>query len=504
MRTDKLVFGILGTARECANPAVALKLRSFTVAWSRYGYYDLIIENDTINKILDEAVARRYSYCLVQAYGHLINEAWVPKHWDRGDFHGSIRDWISEKDFFVTGHILRDKEGGYGLGEDCLLVNLAYYEEFGKPEFGSRQPRPVELVKPDLIEGNNFHSPTIVLQPSNERVTLQPHLPGWNFINVSLENARPVYSFTPAVESHKLYFDPKSQPQGPEFMLRLNEFDLAYEKNRSGQQSEDRHKAFLDSMSTNINNVKRGVFLWNLEPYEDVKEPPPGFEAPLTSLYSVAAGFKPNMILHTHGFDENTRVVFFDYSLRALEIKKLLHEEWDGEDYPDFTKYIFKKFPHPETYYHLWAGLTPEKLDWNDVNRFWEEELGKWGGAQILKEHWASYKKVRPSYVHCNILTEQQKLLAHIDGRPNSVIWWSNAFFTMYSNWYYTFEERKQIYDDWINGLSKKNPDIFLYGSDYSNISVNFVRAEEYAEQYSHAGSDYLNPFKLHRCEIRF
>ena len=31
-------------------------------------------------------------------------------------------------------------------------------------------------------------------------------------------------------------------------------------------------------------------------------------------LYSVAAAFKPNMILETFGFDENTEIVFYDYS----------------------------------------------------------------------------------------------------------------------------------------------------------------------------------------------
>ena len=175
-----------------------------------------------------------------------------------------------------------------------------------------------------------------------------------------------------------------------------------------------------------------------------------------------------------------------------------------GEDYPRFLKYMFKKFPHPETYYHLWAELTPDNVNWNDMYQYWQNEIDKWGGPQVIKSHWVAYQELEHVYVRCNILTEPEILLAQMDHQPHSVIWWSNAFFTVHSNWYYTLDERKQIYDRWIMSLAAKNPHIFLYGSDYNNISVNFIRAKMYLDEYSkHAGS-YLDPYKLHEHEIRF
>ena len=60
---------------------------------------------------------------------------------------------------------------------------------------------------------------------------------------------------------------------------------------------------------------------------------------PIKKLYSVAASFKPNMILHKFGFYDDTEVVFYDYSKQALAFKKLLIKEWDGEDYPSFLDY---------------------------------------------------------------------------------------------------------------------------------------------------------------------
>ena len=71
---------------------------------------------------------------------------------------------------------------------------------------------------------------------------------------------------------------------------------------------------FLNVIKTQAENARRGVFLWNIESYEDIEAPSDGFQGPVASLYSVAAGFKPNRILETHGFDANSRVVFFDYS----------------------------------------------------------------------------------------------------------------------------------------------------------------------------------------------
>ena len=57
------------------------------------------------------------------------------------------------------------------------------------------------------------------------------------------------------------------------------------------------------------------VFFWNTENYVDLKNL--AIE-PIKKLYSVAASFKPNMILHKFGFYDDTEIVFYDYSKQAL------------------------------------------------------------------------------------------------------------------------------------------------------------------------------------------
>jgi hypothetical protein len=318
-----------------------------------------------------------------------------------------------------------------------------------------------------------------------------------------LKHEKVVYNFDASLDIHRLSLLPEIKAHADEFSRYLDEGIKPYAGGEA-LPSNGMHRKFLNLIARQVNNVKRGVFLWNVESYEDVRQPPHDFSPPVSTLYSVAAGFKPNMILQTHGFDEETRIVFFDYSPNALEIKKEMRDEWDGDDFPRFVKYLFKKFPAPETFYHFWCDATPEMLQPAELDHYWQDETAKWGGAEVFKEHWRAYRKLKHEYVHCDILTEQSRLLERMDERPGSVIWWSNAFFTVFSNWFHTMAERKKLYDGWIERLAVKCPGIFLYGADYNNISVNCLRAGSYWEAYSRHGGDCLDPLKLHKHEIRF
>ena len=154
-----------------------------------------------------------------------------------------------------------------------------------------------------------------------------------------------------------------------------------------------------------------------IESYEDIEAPLADFSGPISSLFSVAAGFKPNRILHMHGMSEGTRVVFFDYSANALEIRKALVEHWDGEDFPHFVKYLFGRFPSPQTFYHLWSGLTPDDLERDAIERAWQGELARWGGTQNFKTHWTAYRELSHEYLHCNIMVGSAELFQACFGR---------------------------------------------------------------------------------------
>lgn len=256
--------------------------------------------------------------------------------------------------------------------------------------------------------------------------------------------------------------------------------------------------SFLNDMSE---KAGRGVFVLNYESYDDVEVPAETFQRPLSTLYCVAAGLKPNRILHTHGITENSTVVFFDYSQHALDFRRRLDEEWDGDDYP---AYLRGAFTHTQnTHYYLWPGANLDAMDWHELDRLWGLELDRWGGADTFKAHWRSYQNIKKDYLPCNIL-KPQPLLERIQPEEGSAIWWSNAFCTIYSATHHSLEEKQSFYESWINALADKAPALFLYGSDHSNCSVNGMTASAYREAYFAGGGDPLMARKLHRLTLRF
>ena len=194
---------------------------------------------------------------------------------------------------------------------------------------------------------------------------------------------------------------------------------------------------------------------------------------------------------------------FLRLQCHALEIRKALVEHWDGEDFPHFVKYLFGRFPSPQTFYHLWSGLTP--TIWNGMP---SSAPGKenWLGGEARKISkpigrpigscptntctaisWLAQRSsssvFRPSPMPSFGLAMPSSLCCRI-----GTIRWISA---------------NRIYQRWIAQLSALNPDLQLYGSDYCNSNVNCIRAETYWERYQRSGGSYLQPSKLGRYQIR-
>lgn len=256
--------------------------------------------------------------------------------------------------------------------------------------------------------------------------------------------------------------------------------------------------SFLDDM---CEKAARGVFVLNYESYDDVADPPQAFQGPVSTLYCVTAGLKPNRILETHGIGPDSRVMFFDYSDHALAFRRQLDAEWDGRDYPAYLREAFAR--QSGTHFYLWPGAAPDNMDWSEMERLWAAELDRWGGDAAFARHWRKFQAVEKDYLPCNILSADA-LLGRIRSEPGAVIWWSNAFSTIYSARHHTLDEKRQIYEDWINRLAATAPDIFIYGSDHSNSSVNGLTAADYRDAYVAHGGDPLQARPFYRRAVRF
>lgn len=499
-----MVLGVLDIAAEISDQAVAQKYRDLTISWSRYDYRNLIIEASSVNAILDRASQLDYHRCLILPYGHIIAERWTPDHWQIRDFWTALHDLLDRDDFLVAGNIVEDADHWFGFENQCLVVNVDKYRLLSEPQFDCVCSQPTEVPGAQRQREQGRISALLPASVSSaERELKQPSLLGWNFIATSLGNGIPVVGCDDAILGGVLDLSANDPRRTRSFARYLGQDIKNFDRRSADPDLGQDQVSFLSMVQPQTTSAPNGVFLWNIESYADIEHPCDDFNPPIRSLYCVAAGFKPNRILQTHAFDASTRMVYFDYSPKALEVKRYMIDHWDGENYPEFVEHLMGEFPHPETFYQLWGDLTPDNVTRADIEQMWQRELRHWGGESNFREHWRAYRKIPHEFICCNLLTDPSVLVEQIVDEPDAVIWWSNAFFTMYGNWFYSPDERQQIYERWIRELAARNPGLHLFGSDHNNVNVNSVRAGEYWEAYRRSECNCLNPFKMSKVELR-
>ena len=439
------IVAILDDSRVIPNITAAQKSKELTEFFTRFKYFGKILHGTSVNEILDKAIEENVDYCVIQCIGHLIKEAY---------FFKLIENWILTHNFFITGHIM-DKhnpnsaypkgQGYYGLHKQCLLVNLNYYKKFDKPVYGDKNSNETQVTKAKrhIHDIHDDYTP-LSLKPTDDTLICTPLVNGWNFINKSLENGLTVYNFHPKIREQKQYVYP----------------------NKSA--AELNHQ--LSWINNIISYAPTCVFFWNTETYKDLKYIK--LNKPIDKLYSVAAAFKPNFILNHFNFTEDTEIIFYDYSKQALAFKKLLLTEWDGTDYPEFLKWAKKKYKISET-----VGIKTENESYEFL---WKQEIIRWGSKENLKNHWDKYKKLKHTYIYCDICESPEKLTSIITNYQTEVIWWSNAFHTVNAHYLRGLQGVQNCYNKWLTQINDKNENIYIMGKDYLNQPVEGATLKEY------------------------
>ncbi|MFZ6756149.1 hypothetical protein ACO0K9_02935 [Undibacterium sp. Ji50W] len=422
----------------------------------------------------------------------MIDEQWYLSHWQKEGFYRGMRRLMDKGDFLVAGEWFNSDSACLGLQTDCLLVDLQRYRTlgmpgFGMPDFQVRQLPGTTLQAEDDLFPANTHFRDVMANAA-----------GWRFIATSMQHQLPVRRFGNAINDCRFNLADDVQVSGFHKLVgqqinQLEQLDHLLPAQRT----------FIGRIQKQLADAKKGVFLFNIESYDDLQKND-ATHAPLDAIFSVAAGFKPYKILQTQGFHANTKVILFDYSAKALEVRRYIVDHWDGADFPSFIRRIFQAFPHPDAFYQLWHDTTPENIDWHDVEMLWQQELEKWGGAQAFQEHWQVCRQLPHQYLHCDLLQTRQQLLLELGQYKHAYIWWSNAFFTIYSHWHYSATERKQQYLAWIDELAKIAPDCQVNGADHHNVAVNGLTASAYERQFMRHQDDELTPQHLHAVDIRF
>ncbi len=482
MAEPDVIVGVLETPGRTGDPDLEQKLRDFTLSCCRFDYHGPILESDSVDGLLAEASRGGARYALVQSWGHAMVRYGDRERATHTHLIKAVAERLSGQDFLVAGRLIDGGDRWFGLDELVFVVDLESYRHLGRPRFAPAPggSRPLPAGAPEMEETSG--DPLLrSIRPRAGTVDAAPSLAGWGLVAASLEHGTPVLGFDETLRHCGYDLRPRSAAE-VEAIRRLSGAGIfGWDGTANGLPLSADWKGFLDYVHLQAKHAKRGIFLGNFESYQDVETPAADFQGPVSSLYAVAAGFKANRILHTHGFDRRTRMVFFDYSPLALDLRRILVEEWSGADFPGFIERVSPRVP--DAFYQLWGNLwatRPGSLDMEMVRGIWEKELRLWGGEEAFLEHWARYREIPHRFLHCDLFAASGSLLESLGTGPREVMWWSNAFHSVNSAWFYPREERHRIYEKWLADVAAVNPDLLLYGTDVENLNLGGIRIRDH------------------------
>ena len=472
----QMIVAVLERAGRVHAPELAGRLQDLTVTSNRFDFFGPLIAGTSMDALLSRACALGGRYCLVQLPGHIPARHHGIQSARHANFFEALAAWVPNQEFLVGGRLYACGENSYGLGDLCFVIDLHVYGKLGRPAFAlpSGGSASAFAVKPCLKDGA-----LIRLEPSGTRLAAAVDSPGPGIIGASLRAGIPICGFDDTVLECSYDVRPRDEENSRQFAKYLGEGIFEHRPDGDEALTTDQ-RGFISFIRGQALHAKRGVFLGNWEDYRDLKKPPPGYGGPVSSFYSVAAGFKPNRILDRLGFSRSTRVVFFDYSRVALEIRTMMLGEWDGRDYPDFVRRTAPRFP--EAWYQLKGNRKPGTLNFDLVAALWDRETELWGGALSFYNHWKRYRELRHDIVECDLYHGGQSLLATMRPEKDAVIWWSNSFHSRNAIWFYDREQREHAYGRWLENAARIAPDLFVYGADVNNLDISRTVLREHLE----------------------
>lgn len=442
------VYGVLDTRDRFDDAALAERCRELTFAWSRWSYAGPILEDRDPHRLLALAAERGARHCLVQACGHLVVETLRPKGAEAPELADVLIRALGDEAWLVGRKLADDV-----VHDACWLVDLERWQARGRPRLARVGDTPQLMVETaDGASDGIADAPADALRCSRD---LEPHRPS---------HAQALRATPGTVDTATL-----ERPLGD----------------------------FVASLARTLDQCQRGVFIWNLESYDDIAVTD---RQPLASLACVAAGFKPDAILRRHGFTDTTELTFFDYSADALAFRRMLVEQWDGRDLPGF---LWPRLQPGATHYWLSSTARGDAPAREELDRLWARELDDWGGADAFAAHWRATRGLRHRYVEVDLLRAPERAIGTPPPGP-AAVWWSNAFSSVHALWHLRHAEREAAFARWVDAIAQRAPQAWLLGADANNSPVGGIRAGDYARRLADWRGGIHEPLRIGDAAIRF
>lgn len=404
-----------------------------------------VIEDTSVNNIIIEADRRGSDYALIVAYGFRSHSMYL---------HQELVDYAEKNNHAVVGHILQDNPAApvpafYSLHNQTLLINMEKWRSAGRPAWGDYGA--VENITLPVIERSveNFHGDYTPywIKPTGQTRTYSGVLrEGWSLIKGMLENNLSIGNIPNELRKFKSHLYPESSV----------EFEKALANDPTANVTEFNQKQYLDH--TSFKSTQGNVFILNTD-FMYPERMTFNKNIKVNSLYCVAAGFKPLQLLSRVGFDNNTRMVYVDYSQSALDFKKAMFENWDGNDYFGFV----------EEYKKLNPSFKPVWFVGLDASAEWESTMQAVGGWERWRDLWSEYKRLPHKFLSINLFEDYSAMLSDMSAHRhgNNLIWVSNSFNTDAAVRHFPKEKLLSLYDNFLDNLRYNNNSIQICGTDH-------------------------------------
>ena len=424
-----------------------------------------LFESDSIDTLLNQAYDLGYNYIYVMSIGYITSDH---------SLLYEIHDFAERNQFWLLAHLLEDKNydknawfknqgAWFQIHPQSFYLNLDVWAQIGKPKFGNNE-HVKDLVLPDYNRSKeNIHDDytPLWLKPagdrpenvlSNGQTYTGPVKQGWNLIATLLANNVAIGNFPESIRRKKSYLYPEIDDDRFQRIL-AGETGLAVEPTGP---TYAQHQYLKE---TDLSRVPNAVFVFNNDSMslERISFYP---TMKLNTLYAVAAGFKPFQLL-TQVDSTASRVVYIDYSQQALDFRKWLVENWNGEDYikaiADYNQLVPEFDP-------IW--VPGRKHEFPDR---WSENIQLFGGKQQWLKFWNRYRLLEHAYLKINLLSDYESLLCDMQSHQgNNMIWISNSFYTPATVRNFPPGELKTHWETFLKSVVDNNVCVQMVGYDHT------------------------------------
>ena len=344
---------------------------------------------------------------------------------------------------FMMGHIM-DRGGYFYMHDQCVLINRRAWDAAGRPAMGTPEvgPRTVAFPhrSPDNVHDN--YTPLFLDPLGKEAAITARYGYGWNGISAGLSAGHQIVNWPANVRrwKHNCYA----------YYGDIAEWITALSNVPAAPPTTD---AMLHQMVQFLRNTPdregkaKHIFVFNSEP--DVDVPRLTFRRGIDTAFMLASGFKTNRVLDTLGFHDKTHVVVYDYSAPALALRKMMVEEWDGND---FAAFMTGARPRIAAMYADPVVMLPPEIN-NDpaaCDREFKREIGsRFGSMDKWLAHWRRYKALPHTFVEIDVLRDSDAVKAMLSthARGHTVMWFSDMFNSPNAVGKFAWARRKATFD---------------------------------------------------------